>query len=108
VDEKKSLKISWYILLASMSVLTVLFFFDIKFMVAGLNIIEWDMLAGGIWIFGKLFVISLRASWGILIILFTVIFLPLILVGLLVAGILSVAFPLLLVLGAITVFASKR
>jgi hypothetical protein len=34
--------------------------------------------------------------------------LPLILVGLLVAGILSVAFPLLLVLGAITVFASRR
>ena len=51
VDEKKSLKISWYILLASMSVLTILFFFDIKFMVAGLNIIAWDMLAGGIWIF---------------------------------------------------------
>ena len=61
-----------------------------------------------IWIFGKLLVISLRASWGILRILFTVIFLPLILVGLLVAGILSVACPLLLVLGAITVFASKR
>ena len=61
-----------------------------------------------IWIFGKLLVISLRASWGILRILFTVIFLPLIIVGLLVAGILSVAFPLLLVLGAITVFASKR
>ena len=61
-----------------------------------------------IWIFGKLLVISLRASWGILRILFTVIFLPLILVGLLVAGILSVAFPILLVPGAITVFASKR
>ena len=61
-----------------------------------------------IWIFGKLLVISLRASWGILRILFTVIFLPLILVGLLVAGILSVAFTLLIVLGAITVFASKR
>ena len=54
MDEKKSLKISWYILLASMSVLTILFFFDIKFMVAGLNIIVWDMLAGGIWIFVKL------------------------------------------------------
>ena len=54
MDEKKSLKISWYILLASMSVLTILFFFDIKFMVAGLNIIAWDILAGGIWIFIKL------------------------------------------------------
>ena len=29
MDEKKFLKILWYILLASMSVLTVLFFFDI-------------------------------------------------------------------------------
>ena len=37
-----------------MSVLTVLFFFDIKFMVTGLNIIAWDILAGGIWIFIKL------------------------------------------------------
>ena len=54
MDKKKSLKISWYILLASMSVLTILFFFDIKFMVAGLNIIAWDMLVGGIWIFVKL------------------------------------------------------
>lgn len=54
MDKKKFLKITLYILLASMSVLTVLFFFDIKFMVAGLNIIAWDMLAGGIWIFVKL------------------------------------------------------
>lgn len=54
VNKDKSLKIAWYILLASMSVLTILFFFDIKFMVAGLNIIAWDMLAGGIWIFVKL------------------------------------------------------
>ena len=50
VNKEKSLKIAWYILLASMSVLTVLFFFDIKFMVAGSNIIAWDILAGGIWI----------------------------------------------------------
>ena len=54
VNKEKSLKIAWYILLASMSVLTVLFFFDIKFMVTGLNIIAWDILAGGIWIFIKL------------------------------------------------------
>ena len=54
MNKEKSLKIAWYILLASMSVLTVLFFFDIKFMVAGLNIIAWDILAGGIWIFIKL------------------------------------------------------
>lgn len=61
-----------------------------------------------IWIFGKLLVLSIKASWGIMKILFTVIFLPLVIVGLLVAGILSIAFPLLLVLGVITVFASKK
>lgn len=61
-----------------------------------------------IWIFGKLLVISLKASWGILRILFTVVFLPLVLVALLVAGIVSIAFPLLLILGAVAVFASKR
>lgn len=61
-----------------------------------------------VWIFGKLLVLSIKASWGIMKILFTVIFLPLIIVGLLVAGILSIAFPLLLVLGVITVFASKK
>lgn len=58
-------------------------------------------------IFFKLLVLAFKASWGILKILFMLVFLPLVLVGLLVAGIVSIAFPLLLILGAVAVFASK-
>ncbi len=61
-----------------------------------------------IWIFGKLLMIAVRASWGILKILFMIVFLPLIIVGLLVAGIIYLAFPILLVLGLVAVFASDR
>ena len=61
-----------------------------------------------IWIFGKLLIFSVRASWGILKILFTLVFLPIFLVGLLVAGVVSVALPLLLLIGLISVFASDR
>lgn len=43
------LRISQYSFLAIVGILTVLFFFDIKFMVIGINILAWDVLAAGIW-----------------------------------------------------------
>ena len=54
MNREKVLKISWYIFLAVMSILTVLFFCDIKFMVIGINILVWDVLTAGIWIFVRL------------------------------------------------------
>lgn len=54
MDKKKRRKISQYVLLAALSALTILYFFDVKFVVMGLNIIAWDVLAGGVWIFVKL------------------------------------------------------
>lgn len=54
MNREKVLEISWYIFLAVMSILTVLFFFDIKFMVIGINILVWDVLTAGIWIFVRL------------------------------------------------------
>ena len=51
---KKRLKISPHILLVVMSILTILFFLDIKFVVIGLNILVWDVLIGGIWVFVRL------------------------------------------------------
>ena len=54
MNRENVLKISWYIFLAVMSILTVLFFCDIKFMVIGINILVWDMLTAGIWIFVRL------------------------------------------------------
>lgn len=54
MDKKKIAKLSKYVLLAGMTILTVLFFGGIKFMIAGLNIIVWDGLVLGGWIFVKL------------------------------------------------------
>lgn len=47
-------KAVWYGFWAGMAVLTVLFFLDVKLMVAGLNIFWWDGLAVGLWLFVRL------------------------------------------------------
>lgn len=54
MSKEKVLKISWRVLLAGMSILTVLFFLDIKFVVLGINILVLDMLTAGIWAFVRL------------------------------------------------------
>ncbi len=48
MDKDKVLRISQYSFFAIVGILTVLFFFDIKFMVIGINILVWDVLAAGI------------------------------------------------------------
>ena len=48
-------------------------------------------------IFGKLFFFGMRAAWSISKLLITIVFLPVILIGMLLAGLLSAAFPLLVV-----------
>ena len=53
MDKQKLWTMDPYAFLATMAMLTFLFFLDIKFVV-GLNIIAWDMLAAAIWIFVKL------------------------------------------------------
>lgn len=55
-------------------------------------------------IFGKLFIFGVKATWGITKILVTVVFLPLILVGLVVGGLVTLALPILLVVGVISMF----
>jgi len=55
-------------------------------------------------IFGKLFIFGVKATWGITKILVTVVFLPLILIGLVVGGLVSLALPILLVVGVISMF----
>ncbi len=47
-----------------------------------------------IWFVGKFFVFGLRASWGIMKLLCTVIFFPVILIGMVVGGLMYIAFPL--------------
>lgn len=58
-------------------------------------------------VFGKLFVFAIKATWGISKIIVTVILFPLFLIGLVIEGLVSVALPILIVFGIISMFTSK-
>ena len=59
-----------------------------------------------IWIFGKLFIFGVKAAWGISKLLLTVVFLPLILIGMVIGGLMSIAFPILIIVGIVALVAS--
>lgn len=59
-------------------------------------------------IFGKLFMFALKASWGIVKILFTVLLLPVVLILLVVAGLVYIALPVLLIVGAVSLISSRN
>ena len=55
-------------------------------------------------VFGKLIGVAIRAAWGISKILVSLVFLPMILIGLVVGGLIYFAFPILIVVGLICLF----
>lgn len=52
-----------------------------------------------IWVFGKLLFFGIKAAWGISKFLVTIVLLPLILIGLVVGGLIYIAFPILIIVG---------
>ncbi len=58
-------------------------------------------------VFGKLFLWGVKAAWGISKFILTIVFLPVILIALVLGGLLSVAFPLLLVIGIVGLVVSR-
>ena len=58
--------------------------------------------------FGKLFFFGIRAAWGISKFVLMVVFFPVILLGMLVVGLVKLAFPLLLIFGVIAMFGMDR
>ena len=60
-----------------------------------------------IWFIGKFFIFGLWASWGILKLLCTVVFFPMILIGMVVGGLLYIAFPILIIGGIVAFVISK-
>lgn len=60
-----------------------------------------------IWFIGKLFVFGMKASWGIIKLLGTVVFFPVILIGMVVGGLIHIALPLLIIGGVIVLATSK-
>lgn len=58
-------------------------------------------------IFGKILFFAIKAAWGITKILFAIIFLPAILVGLVLGGLIYVAFPVLVIIGIISLLVTR-
>ena len=53
-------------------------------------------------VFGKLIGIAVRMSWGITKVLFTLVFLPFVLIALAIGGLVAIALPLVVVVGIIS------
>lgn len=60
-----------------------------------------------LWVFGKLLFFGIKATWGIFKILLTVVLLPVILIGMVVGGLIYIAFPILIVIGIISLVKPK-
>ena len=58
-------------------------------------------------IFGKMIVFAVKAAWGISKIVCTIVFLPLFLVGMVFAGLIGIALPILLVVGVVSLILPK-
>jgi len=57
-------------------------------------------------IFGKLLGFAIHAAWGITKILFTLVFLPVILIALVFCGLIYIAFPILIIIGIVSLVAT--
>lgn len=60
-----------------------------------------------LWVFGKLFVFGIKAAWGISKIVLTIVFLPIILIGMVIAGFIYIAFPIVIIIGVIELLKNK-
>ena len=59
-------------------------------------------------VFGKLFCFGLKAAWGISKFVLTIVFLPVVLIVMVIAGLIKIALPLLLIIGIVGLITEKR
>lgn len=59
-------------------------------------------------VFGKLLALSIKATWGITKILFTLICLPVILIVLVIGGLIYIALPILIIVGIVSWLGGSR
>ena len=57
---------------------------------------------------GELIGVAFKMSWGLVKILFTIAFWPIILLGMVIAGLMELAFPILIIIGIVALFTTKR
>ncbi len=58
-------------------------------------------------VFGKLLIFGIKAAWGISKLILTIVLLPISLILLVVGGLMSLAFPILIIVGIISLFSSR-
>lgn len=58
-------------------------------------------------VFGKMIGFAFHAAWGITRIVFSIVLLPIFLIGLVVSGLVSIALPILAVVGLLTLLGSR-
>ena len=68
------------------------------------GLIFWILMLA---VFGNILMFAIRMTWGITKVLFSLVLLPVTLVVLVLVGLLRIAFPLLAVIGLISLFALK-
>ena len=68
------------------------------------GLIFWVLMLA---VFGNILMFAIRMTWGITKVLFSLVLLPVTLVVLVLGGLLRIAFPLLAVIGLISLFALK-
>jgi hypothetical protein len=56
-------------------------------------------------VFGKILLFAIRATWGISRIVFSVVLLPIFLIGLVLKGLISLALPVLILIGIVSLVA---
>lgn len=59
-------------------------------------------------VFGKIIFFAIKAAWGITKILFTIVFLPLVLIVLALIGLFYIAMPVLAIIGLIAFFGMRK
>ena len=60
-----------------------------------------------LYVFGKMLIWGIKAAWGIAKIFWTIIFLPVALIGMVIGGLMYIAFPILIVIGLISLIKAK-
>lgn len=60
-----------------------------------------------IWVFVKLFFFGLKVAWSISKFIVTLVFLPLALIGMVLGGLIYLAFPILIIIGIVSIFTSR-
>ena len=59
-------------------------------------------------IFGKMFAFGIKAAWGILKMFISFVLLPVILIGLLIGGLIYIAFPILIIIAIVSLVMTHR